>query len=39
MAEEQGKILLECYPDSAMAEEYRLLAKQILAICQEENEC
>ena len=39
MAEEQGKILLECYPDSAMAQEYRLLAKQILKICQEGREC
>ncbi len=34
-AEEQGKILLECYPDSEMAQEYRLLAKQILKTCQE----
>ena len=35
LAEEQGKILLECYPDSEMAQEYRLLAKQILKACQE----
>ena len=35
LAEEQGKILLECYPDSEMAQEYRLLAKQILKTCQE----
>lgn len=32
-AEEQGKILLECYPDSAMAEEYRALARQMYTIC------
>ncbi|MCF2682415.1 nitrogenase iron protein NifH [Faecalicatena contorta] len=35
-AEEQKKILLECYPDSDMAQEYRLLARQILEACQEE---
>ena len=35
LAEEQGKIRLECYPDSEMAQEYRLLAKQILKTCQE----
>ncbi|MGN1378239.1 MAG: nitrogenase iron protein NifH [Dorea sp.] len=35
-AEEQKKILLECYPDSDMAQEYRLLARQILEVCQEE---
>ena len=35
LAEEQGKILLECYPDSELAQEYRLLAKQILKTCQE----
>lgn len=35
-AEEQKKILLECYPDSDMAQEYRLLACQILEACQEE---
>ena len=39
MAEEQGKILLECYPDSDMAEEYRVLARQILAACQKEELC
>ena len=39
MAEEQGKILLECYPDSDMAEEYRVLACQILEACQKEELC
>lgn len=39
LAEEQGKILLECYPDSVMAEEYRVLAHRILEICQEEKGC
>ena len=28
-AEEQKKTLMECYPDSAMAGEYRTLAKQM----------
>ena len=31
-AEEQNKIVLEAYPDSSMAQEYRLLADQIAAI-------
>ena len=35
-AEEQGKTLMECYPDSAMAGEYRTLAKQMYAICRED---
>lgn len=38
-AEEQGKTLLEAYPDSEMADEYRKLAKKILKVCQEEKEC
>ena len=38
-AEEQGKTLLEAYPDSGMADEYRKLAKKILKVCQEEKEC
>ena len=38
-AEEQGKTLLEAYPDSEMADEYRKLAKEILKVCQEEKEC
>ena len=29
VAEEQGKTLMECYPDSEMAEEYRKLAEAI----------
>ena len=31
-AEEQNKIVLEAYPDSSMAQEYRLLADQVAAI-------
>ena len=31
-AEEQGKTLMECYPESEMATEYRILAEQILKI-------
>lgn len=34
MAEEMQKVLLEAYPDSEMAQEYRKLAQQILAVCQ-----
>lgn len=30
LAEEQGKTLMECYPDSAMAEEYRALARAMI---------
>ena len=37
-AEEQGKTLLECYPDSVMAEEYRTLARQMYAICNGDSE-
>lgn len=33
LAEEQGMTLMECYPDSAMAGEYRALAKQMYMIC------
>lgn len=33
-AEELGKTVLEAWPDSAMAEEYRTLAKTMLAICR-----
>ena len=36
LSEEQKKTLMECYPDSAMAEEYRILAKQMYAICRED---
>ena len=35
LAEEQKKTLLECYPESKMAEEYRVLARQIYRICGE----
>lgn len=38
-AEAQGKTLLECYPDSEMAGEYRTLAEQILEACREEIPC
>ena len=38
-AEEAGKVLLEYAPDSQMAEEYRKLADQILAVCGEEKPC
>ena len=33
LAEEQGMTLMECYPDSAMADEYRTIAKQMYNIC------
>ena len=36
LSEEQKKTLMECYPDSDMAEEYRTLAKQMYAICRED---
>ena len=38
-AEEQGKTLMECYPDSEMAEEYRTLAENILKICGKDGLC
>lgn len=38
-AEEAVKVLLEYAPDSQMAEEYRKLADQILAVCGEERPC
>ena len=38
-AEEAGKVLLEYASDSQMAEEYRKLADQILAVCGEERPC
>ena len=33
LAEEQQKTLMECYPESEMAEEYRVLATQMYCIC------
>ena len=33
LAEEQQKTLMECYPESKMAEEYRALAVQMYRIC------
>lgn len=38
-AEVLGKTLLECYPDSEMAGEYRILAEEILAACREAGSC
>ena len=38
-AEEQGKTVLEAFPDSEMAEEYRILAAQILKACGEDTLC
>lgn len=38
-AEEQGKTLMECYPHSEMAEEYRTLTENILKICREDGLC
>ena len=32
-AEELGKTVVEAFPDSAMAMEYRALAKMILEVC------
>ena len=33
-AEEQKETLMECYPDSEMADEYRALSEAVLAICK-----
>ena len=38
-AEAQGKTLMEAYPESEMAEEYRLLAEQLLDACREDKPC
>lgn len=38
-AEEQQRTLLEAYPDSPMAEEYRALAEAMLRCCREEPSC
>lgn len=38
-AEEQGKTLLECFPESEMASEYRILADEILKVCREDEQC
>lgn len=37
-AEERAMTVLEAQPDSEMAEEYRLLARQILAVCKEQKQ-
>ena len=34
LVEEQKKTLIECYPDSDMAEEYRVLARKMYSICE-----
>ena len=36
LSEDETKTLMDCYPDSAMAGEYRTLAKQMYAICRED---
>ena len=38
-AEEEGKTVMECFPDSDMAEEYRKLAEEMIALCKEETAC
>lgn len=38
LAEEKQQILLEAFPDSEMAEEYRELARRIMAVCRESKE-
>ena len=38
-AEEQGKTVMECFPESEMAEEYRVLADAILKACEEDVAC
>ena len=38
-AEEQGKTVLEAFPDSEMARDYRTLAAQILKACGEDTLC
>ena len=38
-AEELGKTVLEAFPDSEMANEYRTLAKQVLAACGKDASC
>ena len=34
-AEELRKTVIEAFPDSEMAEEYRILARKLLALCEE----
>lgn len=38
-AEEKSRTLMECYPDSEMASEYRTLAENILSICRKDGLC
>lgn len=38
-AEEKGKTVVECFPESEMAEEYRVLADAILKACKEDTPC
>ena len=35
-AEDLGKTVIEAFPDSGMAEEYRMLAKKLMAVCNSE---
>jgi len=35
-AEDLGKTVIEAFPDSAMADEYRKLAKTLMKICKSE---
>ena len=37
-AEEEGKTVMECFPDSEMAEEYRKLAEAIYELSKESGE-
>lgn len=37
-AEEQGKTAMEAFPESAVAEEYRALARKIISCCKESHE-
>ena len=37
-AEDLGKTVIEAFPDSAMAEEYRVLAKKLIDICTEKTQ-
>lgn len=39
LAEERQQILLEAFPDSEMAEEYRELARRMMAVCRGGEKC
>ncbi|MDE6708293.1 MAG: nitrogenase iron protein, partial [Oscillospiraceae bacterium] len=38
-AEELQKTVIEAFPESDMAQEYKILAEQILKACQEDSSC